>query len=101
MTNFLKPKKSNFQSIHRGDNRKLKYYDQLLKKHDFWDKQPTLRDDFKQVEHGSIEGERKVEDVPKEPQPLPEPNLKWCQLNIQDAKEVDEVIRIQFSSIIS
>lgn len=33
----------------KGDNRKLKYYNQLLKKHEFWDKQPTLRDDMKQV----------------------------------------------------
>lgn len=35
--------------IRSGDNRKLKYYNQLLKKHEFWDKQPTLRDDMKQV----------------------------------------------------
>lgn len=33
----------------RGDQRKLKFYNQLLKKHDFWDKQPTLRDDMKQI----------------------------------------------------
>jgi hypothetical protein len=33
----------------REDHRKLKYYNQLLKKHEFWDKQPTLRDDMKQI----------------------------------------------------
>lgn len=55
----------------RGDRRKLKYYNQLLKKHEFWDKQPTLRDDMKQIEHGSIEGIRTVEDVRKDPYDIP------------------------------
>lgn len=43
------PKKSNQDNYYRNDNRKLKYYNQLLKKHEFWDKQPTLRDDMKQI----------------------------------------------------
>ena len=39
-----------------------------------------------QIEHGNIEGLRKVEDVQKEPHPLPDANLKWCLINIQDEK---------------
>lgn len=34
---------------YRGNSKRLKYYEQLLKKHSFWDKQPTLRDDMKQI----------------------------------------------------
>ena len=31
-----------------GDKRKFKYLQELLRKHDFWDHQPTLRDDMEQ-----------------------------------------------------
>ena len=34
---------------YRGDQRKIKYYNQLLKKHSFCDNQPTLRDNMKQI----------------------------------------------------
>ena len=75
----------------RGDDMKWKYYNQLLKKHQFWDRQPTLRDDMKQIQHGNIEGVRKVEDVRKERHDLPDPNLVWCDLDIKDDKQLDEV----------
>lgn len=42
-------KNSKLINKYRGNSKKLKYYDQLLKKHNFWDKQPTLRDDMKQI----------------------------------------------------
>jgi len=78
-------KKSKWDINDSGDGRKIKYYNQLLKKHDFWDKQPTLRDDMKQIEHGNIEGLRTVEDVRKDPYDIPE-GLKWCFINIQNDK---------------
>lgn len=77
--------KSNLMINYRGDRRKFKYYNQLLKKHKFWDEQPTLRDDMKQIEHGNIEGLRTVEDVRKDPYDIPE-GLKWCFINIQNDK---------------
>ncbi len=82
-------KNSNRWIYERGDERKWKYYNQLLKKHEFWDKQPTLRDDMKQVEHGNIEGVRKVEDVRKERYDLPEANLVWSDLDLKDEKQLD------------
>jgi hypothetical protein len=42
-------KKSKIFDNGSGDQRKAKYYNQLLKKHSFWDNQPTLRDDMKQI----------------------------------------------------
>jgi hypothetical protein len=33
----------------RKDKRKLKYYQEILKKHSYWDTRPTLRDDKDQI----------------------------------------------------
>lgn len=30
---------------HRKDRRKIKYYQDILKKHNYWDTRPMLRDD--------------------------------------------------------
>jgi hypothetical protein len=46
---------------------------------------------MKQIQHGNIEGVRKVEDVRKERYDLPDPNLVWCDLDIKDDKQLDEV----------
>lgn len=46
---------------------------------------------MKQIQHGNIEGVRKVEDVRKERHDLPDPNLVWCDLDIKDDKQLDEV----------
>jgi hypothetical protein len=56
----------------RKDRRKIKYYQDILKKHNYWDNRPMLRDDKEQIEYGNIEGLRKVEDVKKEPETLPD-----------------------------
>ena len=39
----------------------MKYYLDILKKHQYWDTKPTLRDDKEQIDYGNIEGLRKVE----------------------------------------
>lgn len=91
------PRKSKASIIPSGDKRKLKYYNQLLKKHEFWDNQPTLRDDMKQVQHGSIEGLRKVEEVRKERYDLPQ-GLVWSDIDVKDDKNLEEVSYYLFSS---
>lgn len=51
--------------INRKDHRKMRYYKDILKKHNYWDNRPMLRDDKDQIEYGNIEGHRKVDDVNK------------------------------------
>ncbi len=60
----------------------LKYWEDLLKKHEYWDHKPTLRDDTDQ-KPGNIEGKRTVAEVPKEPVPLPREELFWCDVDIK------------------
>ncbi len=60
------------QLSHRKDRRKIKYYQDILKKHNYWDTRPMLRDDKDQVEYGNIEGHRKVEEVNKDCEKLPD-----------------------------
>lgn len=43
-----------------------------------------LRDDKDQVEYGSIEQGRKVEDVSKDPEPLPDKTLLWCDIDVRN-----------------
>ena len=47
-------------------------YQDILKKHNYWDTRPMLRDDKDQVEYGNIEGHRKVEEVNKDCEKLPD-----------------------------
>lgn len=68
----------------------LKYWQDLLKVHKYWDTKPTLNE-FKKQEHGNIEGLRKVEDVRKEPIDLPREGMIWCDIDINDEKQLDEV----------
>ena len=78
----------------------LRYWEDLLKKHEYWDEKPTLRED-KDQKPGNIEGERKVADVSKEPLALPREGLYWSDIDLKNDGELDEVKNIQFSSTIS
>lgn len=68
----------------------IRYYEDLIKPHEYWDQRPTLRDDREQTP-GNVEGKREVKDVPKDGVPLPKPELKWCDINVQDDLQLDEV----------
>ena len=67
-----------------------------MKKHEYWDEKPTLRDD-KDQPPGSVEGERKVEEVRQEPYALPREGMTWCNIDINDEGELDEVLWLRFS----
>ena len=77
--------------IERRKNRnKIKYWKGILQgNRKFWSKQPTLREDVDQDNiFGNIEGERKVEEVRQEPLDLPSEDMRWCEINIGDEKEL-------------
>lgn len=59
----------------------MRYWEDLLKKHEYWDNKPTLRDDIDQ-QPGNIEGKREVKDVSKDPIPLPKEELYWCEVDV-------------------
>jgi len=71
----------------------LKYWEDLLKKHEYWDDKPTLRED-KDQKPGNIEGERKVEDVQKEPLKLPREGMFWSDIDLTKDDQLDEVISL-------
>ena len=68
----------------------IRYYEDLIKPHEYWDQRPTLRDDREQAP-GNVEGKREVKDVPKDGVPLPKPELKWCDINVNEDLQLDEV----------
>lgn len=74
-----------------SDRKKIKYLESLVKAHPYWDKMPTLRDDKVQNIFGNIEGKREVKDVRKEPLPLPSDSYSWCEIDLMDIKQLDEV----------
>lgn len=79
------------KSKKNGDRKKIKFYQDLINKHEYWDTRPTLREDKEQNIFGNIEGERKVEEVEKDPFKLPLKELFWCEIDVNDEKELEEV----------
>lgn len=68
----------------------MRYLEGMLKKHNYWDTRPMMRDDREQVEYGSIEGVKTVEDVPKESEPLPT-GFYWCSIDVNNDHQMNEM----------
>ena len=66
MINEMVTASKKYPTLHfSGDRRTAKFYQALLRKHKFWDNQPTLRDDKDQTDHGSVDPIKTVEEVRK------------------------------------
>lgn len=61
---------------------------ELAKPHKFWDTQPVVHHN-EEPKPGAIET-KKVEDVRKEPYPLPE-GYEWCELDLNNPDHLSEV----------
>ena len=58
----------------------------------FWETQPVLQfNKESKVEFGEIWKDHKVEDLPKEPLPLPEPGLEWKDVDMTQQNEIDKL----------
>jgi hypothetical protein len=69
----------------------VKYLEDLVRPHAYWDKRPTLRDDIEQ-QWGNVEGKREVKDVIKEPLPLPKQELYWEDMDITNEGMLEDVL---------
>lgn len=100
ITKLIDQKKKKQYNHHqfRPDRKLVKYYEDILKPHEYWDPKPTLRDD-KEQKPGNIQGKRQVKDVTKEGIPLPKEDLYWCDINLNDEHQLEEVRFIPLSSI--
>lgn len=72
-------------SRYSPDRKTIKYLEDLVKPHEYWDKRPMLREDMEQ-QWGNVEGKREVKDVQKEPLKLPKEDLYWCEVNVMEEK---------------
>jgi hypothetical protein len=68
----------------------VKYLEDLVRPHSYWDQRPTLREDIEQ-QWGNVEGKREVKDVIKEPLPLPKEEMYWEEIDVTNDKILDEV----------
>lgn len=68
----------------------VKYLEDLVRPHEYWDKRPTLRDDIEQ-QWGNVEGKREVKDVIKDPLPLPKGELYWEDIDITNDGMLEDV----------
>ncbi|RWS11094.1 glycylpeptide N-tetradecanoyltransferase 2-like protein, partial [Dinothrombium tinctorium] len=72
----------------------------LKKKYHFWETQPVPKIDENVAEEGPIEGQKKVDEIRKEPYPLPE-GFTWDTLNIDDPVVVNADVKAFENSLFS
>jgi hypothetical protein len=71
----------------------LKYFEELAKPHEYWDKCPTLREGTEQPP-GSQLIVHDVKAVPKDPFPLPKEELYWSDIDVTNEVQLEEVSRL-------
>lgn len=79
------------------DRKLVKYLEDLVRPHAYWDQRPTLREDVEQ-QWGNVEGKREVKDVIKDPLPLPKEDLYWDDIDVNKEGILEDVARRLSSS---
>ena len=60
--------------------------------HEFWDKQPVIKEDQEDILEGYIDPTIPVSSPPNEPAPLP-PTFTWSNIDFSDEKQLNEVYK--------